>query len=188
MKRTILAVMMAVAALLTVQAQGTKGGNGGGGGTDSPKGEKAAVTKPETGYEASDALRTMDRLRLQTPECDRICDMLKEQDGELLRIRAELREMQARMTRLMLQERVDRPEIERTLRRSMELELGMRMIQVERHLQIKEMLGAERWAAMYKLAQMAQAAERAGQLDGFLSKAEDPEQTRLLLQILRNLY
>lgn len=197
MKRRILAVMMAAAVLFTAQAQGTKGGSGAGdGGSDSPSSgargsageERASSARTDSGFDETEALRTMDRLRLQTQERDRIRDMLREQDGDLLRIRAELRELQARMTRLMLQERVDRPEIERTLRQSTELEFRMRMIQVERHIRIKEMLGAERWAAMYRLTQMAQAAERAGRLDEFLSGTGSPEQTRALLQILKGLF
>jgi len=184
MKRQVLIILLAVTLVFAASAQGVRGEIGAG----SPDSAPAAQQGDPTGKGQGDILRQMDRLRLQSEECDKICDMLKEQEGELIRTRAELREMQARTARLMLEERVDRPEIERTLKRSSELEQKVRMIRVDWHIQIKAMLGPERWAIMYKLAQMTQAAERAGRLGELLANAEDPEQTRLLLQILKDLY
>ena len=185
MKKIIVA-LMALCLVFSVAAQGPKSG-GGGGGDAAPSGERTgAETAPA--YGAGEAARVMDRLQLKTEERERIRLMLEEQEGELVRVRAELREMQARMTRLMLEERVNRQEVERTLRQSMELEFRMRMIQAERNIRLKEMLGPERWANMYRLAQMVQAAERAGKLDDLIAKSENPAQIRAMLQILQALF
>ncbi len=184
MKKIIVA-LLALCLVFTAAAQGPKAGGGGGGAA--PAGE---VTGAETApaYNSGEASRVMDRLQLKTEERERIRLMLEEQEGELVRVRAELREMQARMTRLMLEERVNKQEVERTLRQSMELEFRMRMIQAERNIRLKEMLGPERWANMYRLAQMVQAAERAGKLDEFIEKSENPAQVRALLQVLKSLF
>lgn len=182
MKRQLLAAAMAACILFSASAQGVKSG-----GPDSaPGGDTGAGTA--TRYEAGETTRTMDRLQLKTEERDRIRSMLQEQEGELARVRAELREMQARMARLMLEERVNRADVEQTLRKSMELEFRMRMIQADRQIRLKEMLGAERWAALYRLMQMAQTAERAGKLEDLISKSDNPAQVRLLFQMLKDLY
>ncbi len=188
MKKIIVA-LLALCLVFSVAAQGPKAGGGGGsgGGDASPEVERSGA-EAAPAYSSGEASRVMDRLRLKTEERERIRQMLEEQEGELVRVRAELREMQARMTRLMLEERVNRQEVERTLRQSMELELRMRMIQAERNIRLKEMLGPERWAAMYRLAQMVQAAERAGKLDDFIAKSENPAQIRAMLQILQALF
>lgn len=179
MKR-IFVLMMALSLVFAAAAQGPKAG----GGDDAPAGDRTGA-EAAPAYNAGEASRTMDRLQLKTEERERIRLMLEEQEGELVRVRAELREMQARMTRLMLEERVNRQEVEKTLRQSMELELRMRMIQAERNIRLKEMLGPERWANMYRLAQMVQAAERAGKLEEFIEKSENPAQVRALIQVLR---
>ncbi len=184
MKKIIVA-LLALSLVFSVAAQGPKAG--GGGGDAAPAGDRSESGAPPA-YSAGDAARAMDRLQLKTEERERIRLMLEEQEGELVRVRAELREMQARMTRLMLEERVNRQEVERTLRQSMELEFRMRMIQAERNIRLKEMLGPERWANMYRLAQMVQAAERAGKLDDFIAKSENPAQIRAMLQILQALF
>lgn len=195
MKRKILAVVMAAAVLFVAQAQGMKGGGGGGsgGGGSGGGGQASTVDRPDAGrgvmgFDTAEALRSWERLHLTDQEREQIRKMLSERDGELLRIRAEIREMQARMSRLMLQERVDKTEIEKTLRQSMELELRMRMIQVDRNLRIREMLGMERWAELYRFAEMTQRALRLGQLDSFLSRTADPERARAFCLLLEGVY
>lgn len=183
MKR-IFVLMIALSLVFAAAAQGPKAG---GGGDAAPAGERAG-TETAPAYSSGEAARAMDRLQLKAEERERIRLMLEEQEGELTRVRAELRELQARMTRLMLEERVNRQEVEKTLRQSMELELRMRMIQAERNIRLKEMLGPERWATMYRLAQMVQAAERAGKLDDFIDRSENPAQVRAMLQILKALF
>ena len=194
MKRKILAVVMAAAVLFVAQAQGMRGGGGGSaGGGGSGGGPGPAIDRPDAGrgvmgFDPAEALRSWERLRLTDQEREQIRKMLSEQDGELLRIRAEIREMQARMSRLMLQERVDRTEIEKTLRQSMELELRMRMIQVDRNLRIREMLGMERWAELYRFAGMTQMGGRMGQLDEFFARTADPEHMRAFCLLLEGVY
>lgn len=194
MKRKILAVAMAAAVLFMAEAQGVRGGGGGGGG-GGPGGDGPgpAVDRPDAGrgmmgFDPSEALRSWERLRLTDQEREQIRKMISEQEGELLRVRAEIRELQARMSRLMLQERVDRTEIEKTLRQSMELELRMRMIQVDRNLRIREMLGMERWAELYRFAGMTQMGVRMGQLDEFFARTADPERARAFCLLLEGVY
>lgn len=188
MKR-VFVLLIAVSLVFTAAAQGPKGGGSGGaaGGDAAPAGDRTGAESAPA-YSSGEAARVMDRLQLRTEEREQIRLMLEEQEGELIRVRAELREMQARMTRIMLEEKVNRQEVERTLRQSMELELRMRMIQAERNIRLKEMLGPERWANMYRLAQMVQAAEKAGKLDDFIAKSGNPAQVRAMLQILKALF
>jgi len=182
MKRVV-ALLIALCLVFAAAAQGPKPG----GGDAAPGGERPGVGSSPA-FSAGEASQAMERLKLSSEERERIRSMLEEQEGELVRVRAELREMQARMTRLMLEERVNRQEVEKTLRQSMELEFRMRMIQADRNIRLKELLGAERWASMYRLAQMVQAAERAGKLDDFLAKSENPAQARILVQYLKALF
>ncbi len=180
MKRIVI-LLIALSLVFAAAAQGPKAG---GGGDAAPAGDRTGAESAPA-FSPGEAAGVMERLQLKTEERERIRLMLEEQEGELARVRAELREMQARMARLMLEERVNRQEVERTLRQSMELELRMRMIQAERNIRLKEMLGPERWAGMYRLAQMVQAAERAGKLDDFIARSENPAQVRALIQVLR---
>ncbi|MCX7024006.1 MAG: hypothetical protein NT080_05230 [Spirochaetes bacterium] len=198
MNRTIalFALAIAVAALpLAAEGNGGNPSDSGSQGSDTAgSAEKRTKSKDASpgdlspaNYGVKDAKDDLLRLKLKPRELDKLREILEKDAPELERVRAGLRELQKRMVRLMVATEPDRGQIKATVRESLELELQMRMIQVDRHLAVRKLIGGERWASFYRLLRAAERGDLRDLLDGALESGEDRESLRALAEIFRYL-
>ncbi len=200
MKRFIAIICtLTILSVLPLAAQGKQPGDSGGqagqgtskdGGQTRKEAEAGEQVQDGAGalepkkYELKDARGDLARLKLKTQERERIRELLEKDEPERTRIRAELKDLQKNLVKLMLGKTPDREGIRATVRESVELEFRLRMIQVNRQLALRELLGDERWAALYRLSRAK------AELDGFLReklKAEEREAIKELLKLFKYL-
>lgn len=103
--------------------------------------------------------RELKQFTITQDETDKIMEMVKKDTQALELARAEIKEMQAKLSRLLLEEKPNRAEIEKTVRQSVEAEYRIRMIQIERSLSLRETLGQDRWAIVIRVMRLLKNAE-----------------------------
>ncbi|MBP7096508.1 MAG: periplasmic heavy metal sensor [Spirochaetia bacterium] len=168
----VAAALLAAPALLAAQTRPV-------GGSELPAQYRAAE------YGVAEARRDFRLLALTDEEAARIVELAGNGAKELERARAEIRELQARLARLLLEDEPDRAEVEKTVRASLEAEYRVRMIQIERGLAIRALLGPERWGVLNRLARGVAAISKAGDLRELAERVGDAEKLRVLAGVLR---
>lgn len=138
-------------------------------------------------YGLAEAKRDIRKLDLKQDEAEFVRELLAKDARGLELARAEIREAQARLARLMLEKKPDAQEIAKTVRASLEAEYRVRIAQIERNLAIRDRLGDERWAALSRLARGFAALARRGELKDLAEKAGDAERLAPLLELLKSL-
>jgi hypothetical protein len=152
-----------------------------------PAGKDAPAVKGRDGYGLAEARKDFRQLALEEDEVRRIKELLDSDSRELGQGRAEIRELQARLARLMLDEKPDKAIIEKTVRQSLEVEFRIRMAQIDRNLALRELLGDRRWAALSRLSRAFAVLARNGDLRGLAEKTGDSEKLARLFEVLRSL-
>ncbi len=155
--------------------------------TDQAAGRDAPAIKGRDGYGVAEARRDFRQLALKEDEVMRIKELLDADSRELGQARAEIRELQARLARLMLEENPDKAAIEKTVRQSLEVEFRIRMAQIERNLALRGILGDRRWAALSRLARGFPVLARNGDLRELAERTGDSEKLARLFEVLRSL-
>ncbi len=172
-KRCIVAAIALIAALMPAFAQAP--------------GAPGAGDVAGEAYGLAEARRDIRALDLKQEEALFIRELLARDSRVMELARAEIREAQARLARLMLERKPDTQEIGKTVRASLEAEYRVRMAQIERNLAIREKLGDERWAALSRLARGFAVLARRGELKDLAEKAGDAERLAPLLELLKSL-
>lgn len=159
--------------------------SGDGAASRSPAEQSAALGR--AGYGIVEARRDFKLLALSDAEAARIRVVLDKGLRDVERARAEIRELQARLARQMLEDKPDMDAMRATVRSSLDAELVVRMTQIERNLAIRDILGDRRWAALTRLSRAFVALSREGNLRVLAERAGDVESLSLLFDILKTL-
>lgn len=164
----ILAILVSVAVPLRVTAQ-----------------ERPAAGQADYGLpEARHDFRTMN---LSQEEMAAIRDLLSKDSRDVELARAEIREAQARVARLMLEAKPNLGEIQKSVRDSLEAEFRVRMAQIERNLGMRKLLDDQRWAALGRLSRAFAFLAKSGNLRDLAERTGDAEKLAPLFEILKAL-
>lgn len=87
-------------------------------------------------------------LGLDNEQISRIAEISRDAATEIRVDQAELSVKKAELARLLLEEDPNRRQIERNLRDTAEIEVRIRMREIERELEIRDVVGTERWTRM----------------------------------------
>jgi hypothetical protein len=138
-------------------------------------------------YGLQEARRDFRLLALSPEEAGTIGELTEGDARDLELARAEIRELQARLARLMLEAKPDMKAIEKTVRQSLDAEYRIRMAQIRRNIALREILGDKRWAALSRLVRASALLTRKGDLRELAERAGDAEKLGLLFGILKSL-
>jgi len=146
-----------------------------------------AQAKAPPPYDVAEARRDFLGLDLKATEFQAIKAIVDKDAKELERQRATIRECQARLAKLMIAEKPDLGEIGLVVRQSLDAEYAQRMIQISRNLDLRALLGDERWAALYRIVKGLQLFPKAEDLRDLVAKETDPAGLKALYQVLKAL-
>lgn len=132
--------------------------------------------------------REVKQLNLTQDEAKQIQEALEKQTQTMELARAEIREMQAKLSRLLLEEKPNRSEIEKTIRQSIEAEYRIRMMQMERILAVREILGQNRWTILVRIMKQMEGKELTKEeIKELVKLGINAETLRLLFGIIKSL-
>lgn len=101
------------------------------------------------------SLTAFRELGIREKELDRIEAILKKDEAGIAEARAEIQIIQARIARELLKDGPDKAGIKAMIEESLGWELKIRMIQIERQIAIRDLIGTPRWALFVKLMRAA---------------------------------
>ncbi len=101
-------------------------------------------------------------LALTDAEKSSLEKIVQKDEGEVEKNQAELKVLQARLERLMLEKTPQMDAIKALLKDSLEWEYKIRLIRLERNIAFRGILGQDRWATLYKLSKVWGPAKRSG--------------------------
>jgi hypothetical protein len=104
-------------------------------------------------------------LSLSDQEIKAIGDILDRKADDLAKAQAEIRIVQARLERLMLDANPSMDEIQKLVRSSLDWEYSIRMIRIQQSLELRKLLGDQRWATLQRLMRAFQKARQLGLVD-----------------------
>ena len=148
---------------------------------------QAGAARLKDDYGVPEARRDFRQLALTDAELADVQRIIERDSRELELARASIRELQAKLARLMLEKKPDTTAIEKTVRQSLEEEYTVRMVQIRRNMALRELLGDKRWAALSRLARATAFLARRGDLKDLSDRAGDAEKLILLFEILKSL-
>lgn len=130
-------------------------------------------------------------LNLTEDDLLRLEKVLEMKEVELVKAQNEITILQAQIANQLLDPNPDMKKIEEAVSRSLEWEKTVRLIQIERQIAIRRILGEDRWQSVLMLVREARASEKAGKFTySFsakgLSTVEADRYSRLL-KILRRI-
>ncbi len=108
--------------------------------------------------------REVKELALQQAEIEAIEKLVERDSLELQKAAGEIKILQARLERLLLEKAPSTEEIQKLVRASLEFEYTIRMARIERSIALRRLLGDRRWASLEKLVRAYAQAKRAGRL------------------------
>jgi Skp family chaperone for outer membrane proteins len=132
----------------------------------------------------ADFKRDLSELKLNADELDSIEKIIEKNSAEMEKNRADLQILQAQLGRQLLEKDPDIESIKKIVRQSLEIEFKMRMIQIERQLKLRELLGPERAQILFRLARVVNMLEKTDRLPDKLS---DEKARGRFLKILKDL-
>ena len=109
--------------------------------------------------------RLLETLGLAEEEIEQIVELERRTQLELRRHEADLEIRKAELARLLLDEDPNMRQVERNLRETAAVEVEIRLLEIERELAIREVVGTERWTRIVQAIRARRAAdarERAG--------------------------
>jgi Spy/CpxP family protein refolding chaperone len=131
----------------------------------------------------------MKALKLSDSELAKISDLANSQEKEIAKARADIQVCQANIARLMLEADPDLQAIDAQVEKSLEAEKAIRMAQISRQIEVRKVLGEERWKVVLMLVREARVSQKFGKFpESFSKKGLDPataEKWGKLLQILK---
>lgn len=135
----------------------------------------------------ADLARELKQFTLTQDEADKIIAVLEKDANALELARAEIKEMQAKLARLLLEEKTNKAEIEKTVRQSIEVEYRLRIMQIERSLAVRELLGRNRWAILIRIQRQLNEQLTKDDIQALVKLGVDAETLKLLFRIAKAL-
>ena len=114
----------------------------------------------------------LERLDLEREDVEQIREIFEKTEKEIREARIEVDILKAQLRKLLFEEQVNMREVERQLRQSLEWELKERMAQIRRQVQLRELLGDEKYARLTRATELRRQAERERQMREEKEKAE----------------
>jgi hypothetical protein len=105
--------------------------------------------EPATGGQAG--LKAARDLAIKDKEFEKIEDILGKDEDKVSQARAEIQIVQAKIARSLLDEEPKMSEIRAMIKESLDWEMKVRLIQIERQIAVKKVIGSKRWAVLVKL-------------------------------------
>lgn len=152
----------------------------------------AAVSAQQARPMGKNAVRGwLKELNLSDSELKQIAVAIEADELAIDQARAEIRIAQSKIARLMLEPSPDSGAIEAEIDKSLQSEKTIRMTQIKRQLELRAVLGEERWKTVLLLAKEARVSQAAGKFsDSFSRKGinpKDAESWAKLLFLLRKI-
>ena len=113
---------------------------------------------------AADLRWSVRQLNLSSAEIKSIEAVVDGQADGLARAASEMRIIQAKLERLLLDKDPDMGAIRQLVKSSLDWELQIRMARIERAIDLRKLLGPERWAILQRLQRDYLMARKAGRL------------------------
>lgn len=103
--------------------------------------------------------RVLSALGLTEDEVARVLAVDRETTTRIRRLRADLDVEQAELARLLVDEQPNMRAVERNLRDSAEIEVQIRLLEIDRELAIRDIVGTERWSTILRTVRIRQAVQ-----------------------------
>ncbi|MCX7027868.1 MAG: hypothetical protein NT061_10420 [Spirochaetes bacterium] len=154
-------------------------------------GGAAASAQPMAKPEGKETVRGWLReLKITDEELTQISELVAKDEPALSKARADIRVQQANIARLLLEAEPDKAAIEAEVDKSLEAEKTIRMVQIDRQIQVKSIFGEKRWKTVLLIVREARMAESAGRLKESFSRKglnqKEAERWTKALLLLRN--
>jgi hypothetical protein len=162
MKRPHCALIALLTVTLSLAAQGAadKGGLGQAGGVKvQQSGGSGAAPAGQGAWR-----REVKELDLKPAELKGITALISRNVDSLATAASEMKIVQARLERLLLEKEPDLEAIRQLVKSGLEWELKARMVRIEWAIELRKLLGPDRWARMQKLQREYLQAKRSGKL------------------------
>jgi hypothetical protein len=130
-----------------------------------PAKDKGGLAQAAPRAELQALRRDLKDLALSEDDTKAIGRILDEKAGELARAAGEIKILQARLERIMLDPEPSLEEMRKLVRSSLDYEYSIRMIRLERSIALRKLLGDRRWALLERLQRAFDQARKAGFLD-----------------------
>lgn len=127
------------------------------------------------------------KLALDPKELDQIEKVLDKDEDALAKARAEIRVIQARLARLLLEQDVPMDQVQALVKESLDWEYKVRMIQIGRQIDLRRILGDGRWSSLFKLGRALPAIEGAGNPGQPQADRKELDRRERLLKIIKRL-
>lgn len=132
-------------------------------------------TKPDDGPALGEFRKDMKSLALEDKEIEALEKIMVKNDDDLTKAQAEIKILQAKLERLMLEKKPPMDDIKAIVKQSLEWEYKIRIVRIERNMEIRAVIGDERWAKAYRLAKIYAQMKRTGKIG---DKDLDPKTMR----------
>ena len=130
-------------------------------------------------------------LNLTNDDLDKLEKTLAARELELVKAQNEIKILQTKVANMLLEPNPDMAQIEDAVTKSLEWEKTVRMIQIERQVEIRKILGEQRWQSVLLLVREARMSEKAGKFaNSFSAKGLSPDEAdrySRLLKVLRRI-
>lgn len=103
--------------------------------------------------------RVLSALGLTDEEINEVLEVDDATTSSIRRLRADLEIEKAELARLLVDERPNMRAVERNLRDSAEIEVAIRLLEIERELAIRQIVGTERWTAIVRAIRIRSAVQ-----------------------------
>lgn len=149
----------------------------------------AASVSAQAKPKGKDAVRGWFReLKLTDEELKDISAVVEADEAEINKAQAEIRIVQSQIARLMLDSAPDIAAIGAGIDKSLESEKLIRMAQIKRQIEVRKILGKERWQTVLLLVKEARVSQTSGKFsDSFSKRGINPKDaaawTKLLLML-----
>ena len=117
--------------------------------------------------------QVLTRLGLSPEEAGAVERTVRETAAQTARLNAELNVKKAELARLLLAEDPNERQIERNLRESAETEVRMRMLEIQRELAIREIVGTDRWTAILREVRSRVRQDASAPLQQFMERFQE---------------
>ena len=146
---------------------------------------------PSAGPQGKESVRGWLRdLKITDEELAKISALVGRDEPALAKARADIRVNQANIARLLLEAEPDRAAVAAELDKSFAAEKTIRMVQIDRQIQVKSIFGEKRWKTILLIAKEARVAESMGRLKESFSRkgltAKEAEMWTRTLMLLKN--
>ena len=130
-------------------------------------------------------------LNLTNEDLDKLEKILESREFELTKAQNEIRILQAQIANILVDPDPDLKAIEEAISKSLQYEKTVRMIQIERQVAIRKVVGEDRWQTILLLVHEARMSEKTGKFaNSFSTKGLSVEESNRyshLLAILRRI-